>query len=76
MDAIQKAVRDGALQRLVNTVETLVHQTSGQSAEFILVLVEPGAGPGQKTVAVLSGVDDDQVPKVLGMAMRAVRGDG
>jgi hypothetical protein len=74
LDAIQRAVREGKLQRLVNNVEAQVKAEAGQGAEFVLVVVEQDGAA--KTVSVLSGVDDEQIPKVLSQALRAVRGDG
>lgn len=74
MDALQKAAREGKLRRLVNNVEAQVHEELGKDATFALVVVERTGL--QKSVVVLSGIDEDALPVVLGQAVRSVRGDG
>jgi hypothetical protein len=74
MDALQKAAREGKLRRLVNNVEAQVQEEMGQGVEFVLVVVEGGGA--SKAVTVLSGIEEEALPKVLDRALRGVRGDG
>lgn len=75
MDAIQKAVRQGKMERLMARVEALVHEELGEEARWALVLAEQ-QGTGQVGVSLMSGEDPDKIGKMLSQAMRSVRGDG
>lgn len=75
MDAIQKAIREGKMERLMARVEALVHEELGAEARWALVLAEP-QGDGKIGVSLMSGEDRDKIGKMLSQAMRTVRGDG
>jgi hypothetical protein len=74
-DPIEKAVRQGKLERLMGQVEALVREELGAGARWALVLAEPQQS-GAMGVSLLSGEDPDKIGKMLDRAMRAVRADG